>query len=142
MSRRQFNQVRSCFVRISVILTIRLSYVLLDNVEKKKYRKLVKKKKEEMLGNITISTNVYQSCKVKERQRCACYERSTRVRTYANVRERTGRCSIICLARCARRILPVRERKGERAFALALGDASEVGQGACARIDNLPTRNG
>lgn len=30
------------------------------------------------------------------------------------VRERTGRCSIICLARCARRILPVRERKGER----------------------------
>lgn len=55
---------------------------------------------------------------------------------------RTGRCSIICLARCARRILPVRERKGERAFALALGDASEVGQGACARIDNLPTRNG
>lgn len=45
MSRRQFNQVRSCFVRISVILTVRLSYVLLDNVEKKKYRKLVKKKK-------------------------------------------------------------------------------------------------
>lgn len=67
MSRRQFNQVRSCFVRISVILTVRLSYVLLDNVEKKKYRKLVKKKKEEMLGNIMISTNVYQSCKVKER---------------------------------------------------------------------------
>lgn len=45
MSRRQFNQVSSCFVRISVILTVRLSYVLLDNVEKKKYRKLVKKKK-------------------------------------------------------------------------------------------------
>lgn len=45
MSRRQFNQVRSCFVRISVILTVRLSYVFLDNVEKKKYRKLVKKKK-------------------------------------------------------------------------------------------------
>lgn len=40
-----------------------------------------------MLENVTISTNVYQSCKVKERQRCACYERSTRVRTYANVRE-------------------------------------------------------
>lgn len=63
MSRRQFNQVRSCFVRISAIMTVRLSYVLLyvDNVEKKKYRKLVKKKKEE------ISTNVYQSRKVKER---------------------------------------------------------------------------
>lgn len=45
MSRRQFNQVSSCFVRISVILTVRLSYVFLDNVEKKKYRKLVKKKK-------------------------------------------------------------------------------------------------
>lgn len=44
-------------------MTVRLSYVLLyvDNVEKKKYRKLVKKKKEE------ISTNVYQSRKVKER---------------------------------------------------------------------------
>lgn len=66
MSRRQFNQVRSCFVRISVILTVRLSYVLLDNVEKK-ISKACKKKKEEMLGNITISTNVYQSCKVKER---------------------------------------------------------------------------
>lgn len=63
MSRRQFNQVRSCFVRISAIMTVRLSYVLLyaDNVEKKKYRKLVKKKKE------AISTNVYQSRKVKER---------------------------------------------------------------------------
>lgn len=38
MSRRQFNQVRSCFVRISAIMTVRLSYVLLyvDNVEKKK----------------------------------------------------------------------------------------------------------
>lgn len=48
MSRRQFNQVRSCFVRISAIMTVRLSYVLLyaDNVEKKKYRKLVKKKKK------------------------------------------------------------------------------------------------
>lgn len=47
MSRRQFNQVRSCFVRISAIMTVRLSYVLLyvDNAEKKKYRKLVKKKK-------------------------------------------------------------------------------------------------
>lgn len=64
MSRRQFNQVRSCFVRISAIMTVRLSYVLLyvDNVEKKKYRKLVKKKKKE-----EISTNVYQSRKVKER---------------------------------------------------------------------------
>lgn len=74
MSRRQFNQVRSCFVRISAIMTVRLSYVLLyvDNVEKKKkYRKLVKKKKEE------ISTNVYQSRKVK-----ACSKRSTRIRAY------------------------------------------------------------
>lgn len=63
MSRRQFNQVRSCFVRISAIMTVRLSYVLLyvDNVEKKKISKACKKKKEE------ISTNVYQSRKVKER---------------------------------------------------------------------------
>lgn len=64
MSRRQFNQVRSCFVRISAIMTVRLSYVLLyvDNVEKKKISKVCKKKKKE-----EISTNVYQSRKVKER---------------------------------------------------------------------------
>lgn len=64
MSRRQFNQVRSCFVRISAIMTVRLSYVLLyvDNVEKKKISKACKKKKKE-----EISTNVYQSRKVKER---------------------------------------------------------------------------
>lgn len=64
MSRRQFNQVRSCFVRISAIMTVRLSYVLLyvDNVEKKKISKACKKKKKE-----EISRNVYQSRKVKER---------------------------------------------------------------------------
>lgn len=49
MSRRQFNQVSSCFVRISVILTVRLSYVLLDNVEKKISKACKKKKKKKCL---------------------------------------------------------------------------------------------
>lgn len=36
------------------------------------------------------------------------------------------------------------KREGERELllALALGDATEVGQGACVQIDSLATRNG
>lgn len=83
MSRRQFNQVRSCFVRISAIMTVRLSYVLLyvDNVEKKKYRKLVKKKKKKRYQRTCINRVKLRKDSVAR----AANARREFVRTYGKV---------------------------------------------------------
>lgn len=84
MSRRQFNQVRSCFVRISAIMTVRLSYVLLyaDNVEKKKISKACKKKKKKKRYQRTCINRVKLR---KDSVARAANARREFVRTYGKV---------------------------------------------------------